>query len=134
MNESFRRLLTLERFERADFDAALFDHEAHVYVAWLYLQSGTVADALARMSAALQRIAGALGVPDKYHATVTWFYLLLIAERHAQAPQQDWAAFRQANRDLFDRENSVLNRYYSAETLASDDARRRFVLPDRLAA
>jgi hypothetical protein len=42
----------------------------------------------------------------------------------------DWVSFRATNGDLFDRKPSILERYYSPETLSSDIARRIFVLPD----
>jgi hypothetical protein len=42
----------------------------------------------------------------------------------------DWVSFRAANSDLFDRKPSILERYYSPQTLRSDLARRIFVLPD----
>ena len=61
---------------------------------------------------------------------MTWFYLLLIAERHQ--PDQDWTAFKAANSDLF--ASDLLARYYTPELLRSDEARTRFVLPDRIAA
>lgn len=120
--------LTIDRFERGDIDAEDFDHEAHLYVAWLYLERYPVVDAIAKFSAALRSLTERLGVPDKYHATVTWFYLLLIAER--RDPGVDWAGFCARNPDLFDRSKNVLARYYRADTLASGRARARFVLPD----
>ena len=69
-------------------------------------------------------------MPGKYHDTITWFYMLLIAERHKS--DEDWEDFRSANTDLFERD--LLTRYYTRECLASEDARTRFVLPDRIAA
>ena len=30
--------LTIDRFESGAIDPAVFDHEAHIYVAWLYVQ------------------------------------------------------------------------------------------------
>ncbi len=120
--------LTIESFESGDIDADAFDHEAHVYMAWLYLERFPVTSALARFTAALKSLTERLGVPGKYHDTITWFYLLLIAER--RDPGADWSEFRARNDDLFDRSDDVLRRYYRVETLASERARARFVLPD----
>jgi hypothetical protein len=44
---------------------------------------------------------------------------------------QSWEEFAVANPDLLDWRNSILRRYYTEETLASQKARRMFVLPDR---
>ena len=48
MNESARSALTIERFEAASIDPASFDHEAHVYVGWLYVMSYPGNEAIAR--------------------------------------------------------------------------------------
>ena len=39
--------------------------------------------------------------------------------------------FSSRNADLIDWQNSVLRTYYRDETLASEKARRQFVLPDK---
>ena len=123
---------TMSAFESASLDASAFDHEAHIYVAWLYLQRYETSEAISRFANALQRLTTRLGVAGKYHETVTWFYMLLIAER--RIAEETWSEFRIRNHDLFDPDNDVLSRYYKADTLASERARRSFVLPDSLAA
>jgi hypothetical protein len=56
----------------------------------------------------------------------------LIAER-VQVSGRDgsWESFAAANPDLFSWGPSILDRYYTPETLASDAARATFVTPDR---
>jgi hypothetical protein len=112
--------------------AAEFRHADHVRLAWLYLNDHPLIEAIARYSTALRRLAAFYGVPDKYHETITWAYLVLIHERMRRddAPHQ-WEAFRAANSDLFSRKPSVLERYYAPQTLKTDVARRIFVLPDK---
>jgi len=117
-------------FEDATIDAAEFDHEAHLLVGWRFLQDQSLLDALKRFSAALKRLTRKLGVPGKYHETITWFYLIKIAERRAGQAATDWSAFKDANPDLFARNPSFIRQYYSESLLASEDARRAFVLPD----
>ncbi len=114
-------------FEDATIDAAEFDHEAHLLVGWRYLQDYSLLDSIKRYSAALQRLTRKLGVPTKYHETITWFYLIKTAERKATT---DWAAFKTANPDLFKRNPSLVRQYYSESLLSSDDARQAFVFPD----
>jgi hypothetical protein len=122
--------LSVDAFERGDVDPDAFDHEAHVHVAWLYLERFPLSEALERFDAALRRLTAKLGVPGKYHATITWFFLLLISERRNEQPGADWRRFRRRNADLL--EGGLLERYYHGRTLASGRARRAFVLPDRL--
>lgn len=133
MNAAAMPQFTIAALEDGRVDAAAFDHEAHAYVAWLYLEEMPLLDAIDRFSRALQRLTVKLGVPDKYHATITWFFMLLIAERRKRDPDCDWFAFHRNNSDLFSRDVSIINRYYSSELLASDRAKQSFALPDKLA-
>ena len=134
MNAQAAPPVSIDALEDGTLNAATFDHAAHVYAAWLYLEEYPLADAIARFSAALKRLTAELGVPGKYHETVTWFYMLLLAERRAADQHDDWFDFRRSNPDLFGNADDVIRRYYSSEVLASERARRSFVLPDKLSA
>jgi len=123
--------LTIEQFEAGEIEAERFDHEAHVFMAWQFLREFEPAIAISRYDAALRRLTAKLGVPEKYHATITWLFLLLINERAQD--DESWALFRSRNDDLVRDSRSTLQRYYSDELLFSDRARQRFVLPDKLA-
>jgi len=119
-------------FEDATLDPGGFDHEAHILVGWQYLQDYSLLDAITRFTGALARLTRKLGVPAKYHETITWFYLIKIAERCAGMPGADWPAFKAANPDLFAWGPSLIGEYYSESLLFSETARRAFVFPDRL--
>ena len=134
MNAAAIPQISIEVFESGRIDADMFDHEAHIYVAWLYLDQYPVLQATQRYMKSLKRITAALGISGKYHETITWFFMFLIDERRRVSATGDWFSFRRNNEDLFAHgELSILSRYYRPETLASDSARRSFVLPDRLA-
>jgi len=112
-----------------------FHHREHVRVAWYYLQRHALPEALVRFSTALRNFAAAQGKPGLYHETITTAYLLLINERlDGDVRPLAWTAFADRNPDLLTWKPSVLHRYYHAETLTSDRARRTFLLPDRLKA
>ena len=90
------------------------------------------ASALDRFSSALKRFAAAKGKTRLYHETITWAYVLLINERVQRSDRRlDWDEFALANLDLLTWRPSVLDRYYTSETLGSELARQVFVLPDR---
>ena len=122
---------TIERFEAADIDPDRFDHEAHVYVAWLYVRQYRLTEAIAKFDSGLKRLVKKLGAEGKYHATLTWFFMLLIAERAEEG--EPWQVFRHRNADIVTGSREMLSRYYSDNYLFSKRARERFVLPDRLA-
>lgn len=132
MNTAAMPSLSIAGFEAGTVDIESFDHAGHVYVAWLYLAEYPLADAIGRFTAALRRLTIQVGVPDKYHETISWFLMLQIAERVTAPAARDWFSFRRNNDDLFSRALDVLRRYYSDELLWSERARTSFALPDRL--
>ncbi|HEX8619436.1 MAG TPA: hypothetical protein VF911_17780 [Thermoanaerobaculia bacterium] len=116
------------QFEACTLPPAQFDHRNHVRLAWLYLRDAPLLAALSRFRTSLQRYAGSLGAGAKYHETITFAFLFLIHERMMQSgPHSSFGAFAAAHPDLFE---PILLRYYRAETLSSERARRSFVLPD----
>ena len=107
-----------------------FHHEQHVHVAWLFVRNHGMPAALAEFTTAIKRFAAAKGAHGLYHETITWAFLLLIAERQARCDAASWGSFAATNPDLLVWKPSILERYYSRETLKSDLARRTFLFPD----
>ena len=120
----------LDRFVDTTLPADQFHHRQHVQVAWLFVRHHGMPAALSEFSAAIRRFADAKGATGLYHETITWAFLLLIADRQARNPVESWEAFAAANPDLLTWKPSILNRYYSKELLASDLAKRTFLMPD----
>ncbi len=129
---SCRDLISIEDFENGVIDVEQFDHEAHVFVAWSYLQRYDLTESIGRFCDALKRLTKKLGIESKYHETISWFFLICISERAAMQGPSDWQSFRRQNPDLFATQPSIIRAYYSAERLGSATARSRFVLPDQL--
>ncbi len=124
----------LAGFSDDTLDPALFDHREHVRIAWLLLRRHGLPEVLARIEAGLQGLARRAGAPEHYHATLTWAWVLLVRERIRRHPEAEaWPDFAGRNPDLFTDGPALLGLHYSPELLASDRARREFVLPDRAA-
>jgi hypothetical protein len=118
----------LERFVRGEIDPATFPHREHVRIAFEMLKRHDFPETVLRYSRTLRAMAEKAGRPQAFHQTITIAFLSLIAERMEAAHAVDFAAFARDNPDLL--EKSVLARWYSAERLASEAARRTFLLPD----
>ncbi|HYS56459.1 MAG TPA: hypothetical protein VER58_22100 [Thermoanaerobaculia bacterium] len=121
----------IDRFESCAVPNEGLHHRDHVHVVWAYLREMPVVEALSRFSTSLKRFASHYGKTMLYHETITWAYVALIHERMQQRPDADWDAFCRLNPDLLKWKPSILDQYYRPETLASDLARRVFILPDR---
>jgi hypothetical protein len=117
----------LERFMRLEIDATAFPHREHVRMGFEMLHRLDFPETVLHYSRILQAMAAQVGKPQAFHQTVTIAFLALIAERIACGDYVDFDAFARANADLLDR--SALARWYPSERLATEAARRTFILP-----
>jgi hypothetical protein len=124
-----RRLL--DAFIDTTLPAGEFHHEQHVHVAWLFVREHGMPAAIGEFTAAIKRFAEAKGAHGLYHETITWAFLLLIAERQARTNAATWEEFAASHPELLVWKPSILEKYYSRKLLASDLARRTFLMPDR---
>ncbi len=118
----------LERFLRGEIAAASFPHREHVRMAFEMLRRHDFAETVLHYSQALRAMAQRAGKPQAFNQTVTIAFLSLIAERLDGGGWSDFAAFALDNPDLLAK--GMLARWYRPERLASERARRTFVLPE----
>ena len=121
----------LEAFESCCLPEEQWTHQAHVHMAWLYLQQMPLELAIPVVRDGIKRYNTSLNKPLGYHETITQAFLHLISDRiqKAQAPQS-FKAFCSQNPDLLDRQLKALLTHYRKETLYSQLARESFVGPD----
>ncbi len=132
MNDHMSDEEFINQFETCTFPVASFHHREHVRVVWLYLQSYSVLETLARFSEKLKRFAAANGKANLYHETITWSYVFLINERmERNGKGSGWDNFAESNADLLDWKPSILGSYYADQTLCSTLARKTFVFPEK---
>ena len=116
-------------FEDCTLPNTLFRHREHLRLAWLYLRDLPYAEAAVRMEESIRRYAAHHGAAEKYHHTVTLFWMRLVAAARDETPgASTFEAFIAAHPHLLDKE--ILGRFYSAQRLAGDQARRGWVEPD----
>jgi hypothetical protein len=116
----------LERGELANED---FDHASHLHVAWVYLaESSSMQQAANKMRETLRRFTAAAGKPQKYHETITLFWVHLLARAHAVSRGERLEDIVYANPQLLEKNFPLA--YYSTERLFSDEARASWMEPD----
>jgi hypothetical protein len=114
----------LERGEIKDFH-----HASHLHVAWVYLsESSSVKQAANKMRDTLRRFAAAAGKPEKYHETITLFWVHLLSRAYAASRGERLEGIVHANPQLLEKNFPLA--YYSVERLFSDEARTSWVEPD----
>lgn len=117
-------------FEDCSLDPKLFDHRNHLRLGWLYLQELPPAVAIEKFTSGLRRFTRHVGATAKYNETISWFYMLLIAERQQKKPSNTFDEFAAFNPDLLAPGAPLLKHAYKPETLGSEQARQTFMLPD----
>jgi len=115
--------------ERGDIANESFRHLSHLHVAWVYLsESATVEEAATKMRSTLQKFATSLGHPEKYHETITLFWIRFLGHMRQTNAGISLEQVVRDNQQLLGK-NFVLQ-YYSADLLFSDRARISWVEPD----
>ncbi len=113
--------------ETGTLDPSRFPHSEHLRLGYEMLGRYSFGEAVTRFSHGLRRLTAKAGRPEVYHETMTVAFLALIGERRARGRYGTWDDFRENNADLL--QKGCLERWYDAEQLSSDLARRTFCLP-----
>ena len=120
----------ISRFRNGELGPQEVNHRAHLYLAWLYLKRHSVDEACALMCADTRAFAESLGVPGKYHHTVTEGLMRIVAARMALTSESDFDRFLAANTDLLSDARGLLAHHFSDARLKSEEARRSWMEPD----
>jgi len=122
-------LEVVHRFEACEFGLSEFDHAHHLTVGMAYLWESDVELAMGRMRTALRQFSGHHGKMG-YHETLTRFWLLRLDEVRHQIPGSSlWEACNAALGSLWGKD--LVYQYYERERLMSDEARQRWVEPQK---
>lgn len=120
----------VEAFERGEVPAHAFRHRDHLRLAWILVRRDGLDAGGDRAARGIRGFAARHGVPDRYHETITWFWLRLVA--HAIAAEPDVGRFEAfLGRFPLLLDGSLVGRHWLRETLASPAARVGWVEPDR---
>jgi hypothetical protein len=115
--------------ERGEIANENFRHASHLHVAWVYLsESLSVSEAAGKMRETLRRFASSAGKLEKYHETITLFWVHLLARAHSANSSKSLEEIVHTNPRLLEKNFPLA--YYSAERLFSESARTSWVEPD----
>lgn len=122
-------ILTLvDRLERCLLGKEEFHHRDHLAVAVVYLYASDLETAMDRMRASLKRFAAHHGVTGLYHETLTRFWLRQVEMRldRGECLEQSVSKVQEQLSD-----KNLAFAYYSRERINSQEAREKWVEPDR---
>nr|WP_294945265.1 hypothetical protein [uncultured Mucilaginibacter sp.] len=119
----------LRQIETVTIDPELFNHEAHIRMAWLYLNEFEKDTALGRISAGIKGIDAKYAGGMKYHHTITMVFANSMVALMQGKIHKTWQEFVAANAGI-GISKSFLAEYYSDDLLYSEEAKAGFVMPD----
>jgi hypothetical protein len=115
--------------ERGEIENEDFQHVSHLHVAWVYLSESVSPNEVAdKMRKTLRQFAASMGKLEKYHETITLFWIFLLADAHATASSRTLEEIVHANPRLLEKDFPLT--YYSRERLFSQCARSSWLEPD----
>ena len=118
--------------EKAQLDAELFSHEAHLRWGWLLLNGNDLQTAIELARKQLRQYVQSLGMDSKYNETVTTAAMLAIHHFRNRYPQQSFTEFIQKVPRLKNSFKELMNAHYSRDIFSSPDAKAMFLEPDLL--
>ena len=116
-------------FEACSFHPSEFRHAQHLVVALWYVWQLSPEEAVEKMTTGIRRLAETYGKMG-YHETITLFWLRMVSYFAGEHRASD-SLVETANA-LIDRCNDkdLIGQFYSAELLATDNAKAGWVEPD----
>jgi len=122
-------ILTLvDRLERCLLAKGEFHHRDHLTVAVVYLYGAEFEAAAERMRASLKRFAAHHDVSGLYHETLTRFWLCQV-EMHLDRRLCLVESVKRIQEQL--NKKDLCSEFYSPERIQSQEARERWLEPDR---
>lgn len=119
----------VNEFEACSFHPSEFKHYQHLTVALWYVTTLDYDDASERMKRGIQRLAASYGKTG-YHETITEFWLRIVRGFLSESERAESIALRASQLiEKYADKNLILD-YYSAELLASEQAKECWVEPD----
>jgi hypothetical protein len=118
----------VQDFEALRLSKAKLRHWDHLRVAWWYLQSSEVPEAVELTQRAIRRFTEHHGHWTKFHLTLTELWVRLVAAHVAWHPADTFGNFIAGNGQLLDKNLPL--RFYSRERLYSQEARSKWIEPD----
>jgi hypothetical protein len=118
----------LAAFEAGQIANQDFHHRDHLRLAWIQIRRLGLERGSDSVTGAIRQFAARHGHGDRYHETMTRFWLRVVGmgmTRHPTLPFDDLLA---AEPHLLDK--NLPYRHWSRERMASDSARRQWVEPD----
>ena len=122
----------VEKFEAQSIAGGDFNHRNHLRVAWYYLNHYSITAARERVHQGLIKLTKVLGAEEKYHRTMTDFFIDYLLQVKWYLNTDTWDDVEARCDFLLKDARALIRIYYSESVIVSEQARKEYVEPDRL--
>lgn len=120
------------QFAEGTLDPKLFNHEAHLRLAWIHIQQSGVEKAIEIINKQLFDFVNALGAGDKFNQTVTTAAIRAVYHFMLKSDTTNFQEFIQENPRLKNQFKDLLFSHYKTDIFKSEKAKREYLEPELL--
>ncbi len=122
----------IKAFESGTLNPQLFDHEAHIKLAWVYLNRYGEKEAIAKTCEGIRNFDRLHGDGTKYHATLTIAAVKAVHHFKRKSKATTFEGFIKEFPRLKTSFKSLLGQHYGIDIISDKKAKTEFVEPDLL--
>lgn len=119
-------------FANAHFPASLFNHEAHLRLAWIHLNKYTTYQSICNINEQLITYVESLGAAHKYNRTLTTAAIKVVEHFKNKSTSSEFESFIKEFPRLKNNFKDLLDQHYSFDIFQSVNAKEKYLLPDLL--
>lgn len=123
----------IEQFVNGTLNPKIFNHEAHLRLAWLYIDKFGLEQAERDIQNQLQNFVSSIGAKGKYNKTLTIVATRIVNRFMQNFKSDNFADFINEFPQLVFQFEALVNRHYSFDIFDSQKAKVEFLKPDLLA-
>ncbi|MEP0262888.1 hypothetical protein [Dokdonia sp.] len=121
-----------EQFKNGSLNPEIFNHEAHLRLAWIYISTFGLKQAEHQIQDQLQKFVEIIGAKDKYHKTLTIVAIKIVNHFFQKSKSDNFTDFIDEYSQLKTDFKELINTHYSFDIFGSEKAKTEFLKPDLL--
>ncbi|MEM7549876.1 MAG: hypothetical protein AAF363_09380 [Bacteroidota bacterium] len=121
------------QFTNAELSPDLFNHEAHLRLAWIRIISSGIENTLISVPSDLKNYVSKLGAENKYNHTLTIAAIKAVYHFTLKSNSTDFKSFINEFPRLKDEFKSLIFTHYSTDIFNSQEAKLEYLEPELLA-
>lgn len=121
-----------QQFATCQLPPEIFNHEAHLRLAWIHIEKYGVATAISHITKQIKAYATFLGEAEIYHHTLTVAAVYLVNHFKLQSGIIDFRDFMAQNPRLQTHFKELIAQHYTTDIFNNAKAKAEFLPPDLL--